>query len=149
MKHVFLFCLSLVFFIPLKAQMVYGYDRAGNRISRSVVVLKSSLQYADSLSEQTEEEQMEKKGISEDLLTCKVTVYPNPTQGEVFVSISRGEEDAVSEISVFTDSGQFLVNLKTTGNTTLPVDLSSYPSGIYLIDFQQGKNKSFYKIIKQ
>lgn len=51
----------------LQAQRVYSYDLAGNRISRSVVVLRSALQSSqetDSISER-----IEKEGIARSLLT--------------------------------------------------------------------------------
>lgn len=133
-------CLSL-----FAQQRTYEYDYAGNRIRRSVVTLRSSLLQADSLFEKTE---IEREGISKTLVTCEVAVYPNPTQGEVNITISNGGEDVVSDIAVYNSSGQMLLTLKAQGNTTVPVDLSSYVNGTYLINFQHGESKSYYKIVK-
>ncbi len=147
MKHVILFLIFVGCSLSVFSQQrSYSYDAAGNRISRYTVTLRSSLQHIDSLSQEL---QIEKEGISRSLLTCEVVIFPNPTQGEVNISISKGEEDAVSEITVLSNSGQLLMTREGRGNTTLSIDLSEYTSGIYLINFRQGDNTSYYKIIKQ
>ncbi len=146
MKKTILFFFLVIVALNASAQQTisYSYNNAGNRIGRYVIMLRASSQHADSLIQQKEEE-----GISRSLLTCKITVYPNPTQGEVHVTISNGEEDAISDIFVHSEAGQLLMTLKATGNSTVPIDLSPFTSGIYLINFQQADNRSYYKIIKQ
>lgn len=131
---------------PAQQRIAYEYDVAGNRIRRTVLTMRSA---AQSLETDSIAEKIEAEGISRSLRECKVTVYPNPTQGELTFSISNGEENAVSEIRVYSSNGQLLKTLKAEGNTDIPIDLTPYPSGIYLIDFRQGESKSFYKIIKQ
>lgn len=79
---------------------VYDYDVAGNRIARTVLNLKSAR------SATPGQEQEDK--ISNSLLTCKVIAYPNPTLGEVILSISNGEEEAVSGICVYDANGKLL-----------------------------------------
>lgn len=127
-------------------RIAYSYDSAGNRITRTVLTMRSATQ---SLENDSIAEKIEAEGISRNLSECKVTVYPNPTQGELKISITNGEEDAIAEITVYSNSGQFLKTLKAEGNTVVPIDLTPYPSGIYLIDFRQGESRSYYKIIKQ
>ncbi len=120
---------------------VYDYDMAGNRIVRTILNLKSA---RSALPDQEREGK-----ISNSLLACKVIAYPNPTLGEVILSISNGEEEAVSGICVYDANGKLLKKSEATGNVDVSIDLSSYPAGIYLIDFHQGESSSFYKIIKQ
>lgn len=123
--------------------VTYDYDRAGNRIARSVITLYSSQRSA--MAQNPDEQET----ISNPLLTCEVTIYPNPTVGEVTLSVLKGEEDAVSTVFLYTSAGKLLKKLELTGNTSVSIDLSSYEPGIYMVDFSQGDNKSFYKIIKQ
>lgn len=139
----FLLLLSFLSFgcsYSVSAQTVfYSYDPGGNRITRGTVRLYSAKQ---SGSEQEEK-------ITNSLLTCQVTVYPNPTAGELNIAISNGEEDALSRIWLYDDSGKLLKTLEVTGNTSTTIDLSGYSEGMYLIDFSQGDSKSYYKVIKQ
>lgn len=127
---------------PSQVRLSYTYDKAGNRISRRVITLSMQRQSTDSIPKQEET-------VSSSLLTCKVVVYPNPTEGEINLSISNSTEESTSEITVYNNSGQLLITLQGKGNTTIPIDLSPYNNGIYLINFQQGESKSFYKIIKK
>ncbi len=139
--------LGLLCSLSLSAQMrQYEYDRAGNRISRRVMVLRSLFHESDSLTWQ--QEQMEREGIAQSFSDCKVTAFPNPTHGEVFLTITDGDPDARAQVTVHTQGGQLLITLQAQGNTTLPVDLTPYSPGIYLINFQQGENRTYYKIIK-
>ena len=68
-------------------------------------------------------------------------VYPNPTTGKVTVDT----QSEITSVSIYNELGQLL------GNTaSKQIDLSSQPSGIYIIriDFEDGKTATS-KIIKQ
>lgn len=121
-------------------KMCFDYDAAGNRISRTVITLSSAQRSAFDPEEEK---------IDRTLLNCKVTVYPNPTEGEVILTITNGQEEGISSIGVYDDSGKLLKTLEARGNVSVSIDLSSYSEGVYLINFSQGDNKSFYKIIKK
>ena len=119
----------------------FSYDAAGNRIGRTVITMSRAMHaVSDSL---------EQEKVSNTLYACKVTVYPNPTEGEVNLSVSNGREDAVSAVVVYDVSGNLLKTLQIQGNTSVSIDLSDYPEGIYLIDFRQEESASYYKIIKK
>ncbi len=85
----FTFFLNSLCFAQQQA-VAYTYDRAGNRISRSVITLYSSQRSA--MAQNPDEQEK----INNPLLTCEVTIYSNPTVGEVVLSVSKGEEEAVS-----------------------------------------------------
>lgn len=135
------FILNLLVTFSQSAQTSFSYDRAGNRISRRVILLSSARISSDSIPEEEK--------IRNSFPACKVTVYPNPTEGEVNLVIYEGAEEAVSQIAVYSDSGQLLITREVKGNTEVSVDLSSYSSGVYLIDFIQGESRSYYKVIKK
>ncbi len=131
----FFFCTVLC---VAQQRFSYEYDNAGNRIARRVIYM----------SQRSPLNQEEEQKISSSLKTCDVTAFPNPTDGEVTLSITNGEEDATASIWIYDENGKVLKTLEATGNVSVTIDLSSYPSGYYLINFMQGENKSFYKIIK-
>ena len=122
-------------------RVAFSYDAAGNRISRTVITLSRAMRAAS--------DSLEENKVNHTLYACKVTVYPNPTEGEVNLSVSNGKEDAVSDVAVYDVSGTLLKTLQMEGNTSVSIDLSDYPDGIYLIDFHQEESVSYYKIIKK
>lgn len=143
MKTLFLILIFLAAgsFSSAQQKVSFSYDAAGNRISRTVITLSRAMRAAP--------DSLEQEKVNHTLYTCKVTVYPNPTEGEVNLSVSNGKEDAVSDIAVYDVSGNLLKNLQIEGNTSVSIDLSDYPDGIYLINFRQEESVSYYKIIKK
>jgi len=80
--------------------------------------------------------------VGELALTPAVRVYPNPTASQI---IFEGEPLSGEKIQIFDNSGREVSrSVVSSGNR---VDLSSLPSGIYLIKFQN-KEFSTFKIIK-
>ena len=74
-------------------------------------------------------------GIADDVLNEKVSIYPNPTTGLVSLNIGDAVE---TEISVYTITGQKVINETSYNQETIPVDLSKLDSGIYLVKIKQG-----------
>ena len=74
-------------------------------------------------------------GIADDILNEKVSVYPNPTTGLINLSIGERVE---TEISVYTITGQKVINENTYNAETISIDLSKLDSGIYLVKIKQG-----------
>ncbi len=144
MKKKFLMQLLLLIPLGISAQTVrFTYDNAGNRVSSKVFTItlsQTKLNAArDSLSEQE---------MTSSLASCHVTVYPNPTKGEVNLKVGGIDEQAESQVDVYNQNGEFLKTITGKGNTTIPVDLTPYVNGIYLLNFHQGESVQLYKIIK-
>jgi len=74
-------------------------------------------------------------------------VYPNPTRGVVCLDISN---DQVSEI-VRKDIIGFVVPQKSIHTSTLEIDLSLYPKGLYFIHAlgRKGQRLSTSKVLRQ
>lgn len=143
MKTLFLILsfLATSSFSSAQEKVSFSYDAAGNRISRTVITLSRAMRAAP--------DSLEQEKVNYILYDCKVTVYPNPTEGEINLSVSNGKEDAVSDVTVYDVAGNLLKTLQIEGNTSVSIDLSDYPDGIYLINFRQEESVSYYKIIKK
>jgi len=151
MKRRIIFLVLCVITLVANAQKTYttvfSYDNAGNRIKRKVCVSTYTI---STKSHKNSSDSIPEKGATDDLLSCKVTIYPNTTKDLVYLAISGIDgEDKISKIEVYSENGQLLETIQKTGNATIPVDLTSYVSGIYVIRFYQENNMHIYKIIKQ
>ena len=73
-----------------------------------------------------------------------VHVSPNP----VLSQMELRSQYAIGTVRIFSSLGQELVVQTTTANT-LDVDVSSFASGVYIIQIQSETGNSFIKFIKQ
>jgi endoglucanase len=79
-----------------------------------------------------------------------ITVYPNPTTGNVHFSIDNENQGDVN-VNVYTENGQVVKSLsykKSAGKFTEAIDISYLPNGLYLMEVGQGSKKAIKKIIK-
>jgi hypothetical protein len=72
-----------------------------------------------------------------------ITAYPNPTAAKIFFKTDAGL--ANNEVAVFNSVGQTVLSGRL--NAEKSFDLSSLPSGIYLVQLAGANNQAF-KIIK-
>jgi hypothetical protein len=139
----------------VKAQNVaFAYDGAGNRISRQLIMLSMSSMMSNTSSFlqdtlQTSTDTLQSfNAVSNQLPSCTLTATPNPVQGEVTITITGGDEQAIGILTLHSREGELIQTINSTGNAELQIDMSPYEAGMYLINFQQGENKAYYKLIK-
>ena len=124
----------------------YSYDETGNRKTREKSIemrsmLKSSIGKSNLA---VSDIQMYEDVISE----MKIFIYPNPTQGMLKVDITGGEIPKDARIYLYNLQGALIRQLTGISETN-EVDISSQPSGIYLMKIIFGKDQfSTWKIIK-
>ena len=70
-----------------------------------------------------------------------IKVYPNPTEGVVFI------EGELSQLQVYDNWGQEASYQLSTVTNGVRVDLSMNKKGIYLLRFRQGGKVSYKRII--
>lgn len=70
-----------------------------------------------------------------------INIYPNPTQGKLWISAS-----GMREINVFNALGQRIMELQVSGDN-LPLDLSDYRSGIYLVRVITSRQRSISTVV--
>ncbi|OJU55168.1 MAG: hypothetical protein BGN96_16145 [Bacteroidales bacterium 45-6] len=136
-KTIFLFLLLLSCCIA-SAQVVFGYDAAGNRISRTITLTRSALvTKTDSV-----------KPATEMLGDIQVKIYPNPTQGRLSVQVTGLPEGVTGTLGIFTLQGQLLLRGEASSSPT-ELDISGQPAGTYILKIDAGGKSTTWKIIKQ
>ena len=146
------FELSSAYIEPVipQANVSYTYDAVGNRIARTIV-LQAALPGASLMrnTKSFEKHEIEHEAVPfSDLVNDRqIKIHPNPTKGHLAVEIA-GDENENVQISVFSQSGTRLLAMKTNAGTT-PVDLSPFPSGVYILYLTIDGKTQNYKIIKQ
>lgn len=83
--------------------------------------------------------------IEDDTNPFNVSVYPNPTDGEVTID---GLEDA-DRIDILSSSGQIVYSaVSPAGKFDRKISLTSSPDGLYLLIVRRGDRNSIYRLIK-
>jgi hypothetical protein len=138
-----------VFALALKAQTFkadYEYDANGNRLKASVTYLSiKSVQLAK------DEDVTLKVDAIDSTTNCKISIYPNPTQSDLYIEISglnlSDSPNKDNYIRILDLKGQLIVS-EPINSPYIPIDLSKFPDGTYVVVISiQGKDKQ-YKIIK-
>jgi extracellular elastinolytic metalloproteinase len=82
----------------------------------------------------------------------KVNVYPNPTYDYINIEIANSTSKEV-QISVNTIDGKQLNykqhGLSGSGSALIPIDISTYPNGMYLVKIQTALGVVVEKVVKQ
>lgn len=130
---------------------IYEYDEAGNRVLRKVLDFKSArTDTSDVLI--YDNENLFFSGApkcemyEEHIEDVSVLVYPNPTIGIVTIRFNKAETKG--SFQLFSLSGQMLMDGSVKDWETI-IDLSSLPSGTYLLKFNIESRTDTWKIIKR
>ncbi|HRZ42909.1 MAG TPA: T9SS type A sorting domain-containing protein [Bacteroidales bacterium] len=65
--------------------------------------------------------------------TGEVKLYPNPASGSVTIEIQDGDRSMQVHTSVFSITGQMLLQQQQTGDDHFRLDATSLPEGVYLV----------------
>lgn len=82
-------------------------------------------------------------GLDENSITKEYIIYPNPTNGMLYVSHTAYDEFKVALMDI---TGKVLQNAILTNQKG--IDVSSYSQGMYFIQIENGSEKSSFKFIK-
>ena len=74
----------------------------------------------------------------------EVKVYPNPT-----VNIIHVEAEQMSHVEIYDNEGRVLQNRDTYDASSVTLDLSYYPSGIYYVRIHTPNNVTIQKVVKR
>ncbi|MES2397493.1 MAG: multicopper oxidase domain-containing protein [Bacteroidota bacterium] len=87
-------------------------------------------------------------GLKENDRNDLITVYPNPGNDNIYVNIKSEDAESI-KISIYNMVGEEIrqVSYKKISNQMLNLDLSGYPSGIYLLKINSGRKALTKKII--
>jgi hypothetical protein len=143
-KMILFFVSPFLFHITTFAQekVTFGYDAAGNRISRTLVVPDPRL-----LASEKEEEE-ETTVYSEVLSELLIKLYPNPTRGLIYIEIQNLPLDVTAYIALYRLSGELIVSRQSVSYST-EIDITGQAPGVYILKIIAGKEQTEWKIIKQ
>ncbi|MBO7111411.1 MAG: T9SS type A sorting domain-containing protein [Bacteroidaceae bacterium] len=131
----------LLFFICFESakadRIIFTYDASGNRIySEKEILIRGD-----------ESQNRDKKPRLQDLSLFHITIYPNPTQGQLRVEITGAESLEGASITIYSSSGS-VIYYDNALDTVNDMDLTPCPNGIYLLMIRMGGETSSWKIIK-
>lgn len=119
-------------------EIQYTYDVAGNRVHREYIILRLATDTMGN-GELLANELAEEFGVS---------LYPNPTQDVINLSITNLPEGEKAVATVFDNSGRELLT-KEVFNGITALDFSTFNSGIYHVKLRSGNRELFYKVMKK
>jgi YD repeat-containing protein len=118
----------------------YTYDAAGNRTARVINMTKSAtVNNAETAEVQPSTDLLQEQSI---------TIYPNPTKGILSVSVPTIDNNMKGEVSIIGIDGGELMRKPLT-SSLMQLNISSQPSGIYLMRISIGTESVTWKIIKE
>lgn len=142
-KFIIIFIAAVGFSCSINAQtqtIKYGYDLAGNRTSRTILISKSA--------EEAEENQEQIKPVDDNLGEIKVLIFPNPTKGELKVELLNLNDETPVFMALYDIQGVTLFNIESAGITNL-IDISGYPAGNYYLVIKANNLQTNWTIVKQ
>lgn len=116
---------------------VFTYDASGNR------------DYCEKefLIRGNESQDSDRRPRRQDLSLCHITIYPNPTEGQLRVEITGAETLEGASITIYSSAGTVLY-YNNELELVNDLDLTPCPRGIYLLIIRMGSETSSWKIIK-
>ena len=119
-------------------RVIYEYDSAGNRVGRTIAPSTRS-------SEPKEEEPVV---FPEVLSGLDISVYPNPTDGWIRMDIQNLPEGETANIWLYSLSGNLVVSKQNVASS-MEIDITGQPAGIYLLKVVAGEQQGEWRIIKK
>lgn len=148
MKVLFII-LSLIFSSDIIAQnkVCFEYDLSGNRTSRNINCDKSTP--ATPAKSVVIDSMPNKQALTANLPgEMKITLYPNPTKGQLTIEVTNLPSDTKGEIILSDLTGKLIFKQNTIQATNL-LDISSQSKGLYILKFRAGEKLAEWKVIKQ
>jgi hypothetical protein len=121
-------------------QIKYTYDDAGNRVKREIILGKSKEVLTDSTTVN--------EPITDWLNKMKISIYPNPTKGTLIIDIANMPEDVSGDITIHNIEGKSLLKLNQLKSTNT-LNLSDYPTGVYILRIRSLEKSCEWKIVKE
>ncbi len=78
----------------------------------------------------------------------EITVYPNPAQEQININFNSNIEENI-EIEVVNSVGQKMLQINNVTNINNIIDISSWPSGVYIVNARTEKNITIERFIKK
>lgn len=115
----------------------YTYDESGNRIKKEII-----------LSASLRSDNMKPEIFTDNTFEKQVVIYPNPTKGRLDIELPDRNGKYAGQAYLFNLKGQ-TIDKQSIKEGKLTFDLSSAPSGVYILILEMDGKKSSWKIIKE
>ena len=125
----------------------FSYDKGGNRTSRNIISLKKAL-VINTRPDSAQYASLVNDSLKYTDLNQQVKIYPNPTKGQLQTELSGFDFTQKSGIYVYGPTGTLLLQIAPAKPSDV-IDLSAYPSGIYIMRIIIGDKVSEWKIVKE
>lgn len=125
--------------LSAQTKVCFQHDASGNRTNRSVC-FKCIAATSDSITVS--------QPIIESFGKMQIILYPNPTKGHLTINIANMPDNATGEIILSDMIGRLLIKQCTNRGTT-QLDLSSHPTGLYVLKIRIDDKVSEWKVIKE
>ncbi len=116
----------------------YTYDGSGNRTSAERII---NLRQAETDSTG------KVKPMLHELTSHRITIYPNPTDGNFSIEIGTPETIEQASITIYSMSGTIIYR-NDEPDAINEIDITSSPDGMYLLIIRIDGESSTWKIIK-
>lgn len=116
----------------------YTYDGSGNRTSAERII---NLRQAETDSTG------KVKPMLHELISHRITIYPNPTDGNFSIEIGTPETIEQASITIYSMSGTIIYR-NDEPDAINEIDITSSPDGMYLLIIRIDGESSTWKIIK-
>lgn len=126
-----------------QSKIGFAYDAAGNRVKREIVIqnFQESEAKRQAFNSRTQT-------FSDIVNDHSIKIYPNPTEGNLTISISGLKKSDKSSYGVYNVQGaQIMADNIDADNFN--IDISCYPSGVYLLRITINGNPTSWKIVKK
>ena len=84
-------------------------------------------------------------GIDQNVTQSKVTIYPNPSAGNITISMEGGYEN----LTCYNLMGNTVANVEDVETSISTLDLKDLPKGIYMVNIKKGDLNFWEKIMLQ
>lgn len=156
MKRLIVLTVTILLFKPLLFSQIdlmvltmqtvnYQYDEVGNRIEKSILLLKSgnadNSNYSDTLIKDHSFDQMD------------VLIYPNPTAGQISIEIRDREQNFETEegfqVGIYDLQGRKVQQKAINEGEMTIVDIGNEPDGIYILMIWNKEVCSRWRVVKR
>ncbi|MBR4810925.1 MAG: T9SS type A sorting domain-containing protein [Bacteroidaceae bacterium] len=133
--------ISLFLFVPTlyvhADRILYTYDAAGNR----------TITQRDIPFNRQGDGESRQRTYQDSLSFSRITIYPNPTQGDLKIEITGTDSFDGSSMGIFSMNGILLYH-KERLSAVNEIDITDYPDATYLFVIRINGKNSVWKIIK-
>jgi hypothetical protein len=148
-------------FVNAQTSVKYGYDAAGNRTNRTIIMQAPPAPPQDSTEIIIEDEgdvfvsvpdiengEESPQEIYTDVLSeALITIYPNPTRGLLTVKMSNMPRHVASSLALFDIQGRIVTQQQSLSDEN-KLDISAQPVGTYVMRIVVGNEAVGWKIVK-